>query len=331
MTQMDDISTGFKHALVVYFPGSGRAGDLNKNLGRIIRRLTEEGGFTVSSMVLTDYEFLKQMVAETRADIIVGVGGDGTIRRVLEAVVLSGTKIPVGIVPLGTGNLLAKSLGLVAKGTIDKVENALDIILNGRTASMDLGKANDKIFAIDVGVGPLANAVIAPKPGQKSRWKMFAYLRPFMLSMRKRPVDFSIELDGQPSQVQASGIFITNEREMGLTTEPGDLTSLRDGKMYVYIVNPRGFGAWMKVAWATAIAWYTNSSLEYMPYERKIARHTVRVDSDKLSGYMMDGDRCAHTPLEVELLPSAVTIFVPQWAKKGATTRERHDERRLAA
>jgi diacylglycerol kinase (ATP) len=331
MTQIDEISTAIKHALVVYFPGSGRAGDLNKNLGRIIRRLTEEGGYTVSSMVLTDHDYLKRMVAETRADIIVGVGGDGTIRRVLEAVVLSGTKVPVGIIPLGTGNLLAKSLGLVAKGTIDKVENAVDVILNGRTAAMDLGKANDKIFAIDVGVGPLANAVIAPKPGQKSRWKMFAYLKPFLQSMRKRPVDFSVELDGQSVQFEASGIFITNEREMGLTTEPGDLSSLRDGRMYIYIVNPHSLREWWNVAWATAVAWYTNSALEYMPYERKVARRTVRIDSEKISGYMMDGDRCSHTPLEVELLPAAVTVFVPQWATKGPRVPEALGQRRSAA
>lgn len=319
---MNEISTKIKHALVVYFPGSGRAGDLNKNMGRIIRRLTEEGGYCVSSMVLTDANALKEMVAETRAELIVSVGGDGTTRRVLEAVVQSGTTVPVGIIPLGTGNLLAKSLGLVAKGTIDKVENAMDIILNGRTAHVDLGDANGNIFAMDVGVGPLANAVIAPKPGQKSRWKMFAYAKPFFICMHKKPVQFQLEIDGgQPQTVEASGIFVTNEREMGLTTEPGDLTSLRDGSMYVYIVNPHGFGDWMHVAAATAKAWFAGASMDYMPYKRLIAKKTVRIDAEKLAGYMMDGDRCSHAPLEVKLLPAAVTLFVPQWARKGAPIR----------
>lgn len=315
---MDERISTTRHALLIYFPGSGRAGDLNKNLGRIIRRLTEEGGYCVSAMVLSDAEALKAMVADIRADIIVGVGGDGTIRRVLEAVVLSGTKVPVGVIPLGTGNLLAKSLGLVAKGTLDKVETAVDAILNGRTARLDLGRANDKIFAIDVGVGPLANAVIAPKPGQKSRWKMFAYLRPFIIAMQKQPLHLYVELDGKPLELEASGIFITNERDMGLTTEPGDLTSLRDGRMDVYIINPRSVGEWMRVAWAAVLAWYTNNAVKYAPYKRLTARHHVRIDAEKLSGYMMDGDRCAHTPLEVELLPAAVTVFVPPWAKKVA-------------
>jgi diacylglycerol kinase (ATP) len=314
---MNELGTKIKHALVVYFPGSGRAGDLNRNLGRIIRRLTEEGNYTVSSMVLSDPEHLKMMVADTRADIIVAVGGDGTIRRVLEAVTLTQTDVPVGIIPLGTGNLLAKSLGLVAPGKIDKVEEAMDVILHGRTAHMDLGKANDRIFAIDVGVGPLSTAVIAPKPGQKSRLKMFAYLKPFLLSMRKKPVHFRVQIDdGEVETIEAMGIFITNEREMGLTTDQGDLTSLRDGVMDLYIMNPRTLGDWMKIAWSVAAAYFSNSAPEYRPYQRKIARRKVRIDADKISGYMMDGDRCSVTPIDVEVLPAAVTVFVPQWARK---------------
>lgn len=316
MTQIAERSTDIKHALVVYFPGSGRAGNLDTNLGHIIRGLTEEGGYCVSSTVLTNAESLKNWVADTRADIIVGVGGDGTIRRVLEAVVQSGVNIPVGIIPLGTGNLLAKSLGLVPPGKMNKVETAMDIILGGRTASMDLGRVNDRIFAIDVGVGPLATAVTAPKPGQKSRWKMFAYLKPFLQSMTKRPVRFDIEIDGNPETVEASGIFITNEHEMGMTSDHGDLTSLRNGRMDVYIVRPRSVHEWMQVAWAVAVAYFTNNTVQHPPYSRRIARRTVRIDAENLAGYMMDGDRCSHTPVEIEVLPGAVTMFVPSWARK---------------
>ncbi len=316
MTYTEEISTKLKHALVVYFPSSGRAGDLNKNLGRIVRRLTEEGHYCASLMVLTDAEALKNWVLDTRADIIVACGGDGTVRRVLEAVVFSGIRIPVGIIPLGTGNLLAKSLGLVLPGKIDRVETAMDVILDGSTASVDLGKANGKIFAIDVGVGPIAIAVTAPKPGQKARWKMFAYLRPFLLCLNKRSVKFSVELDGQHHNFEAFGIFITNERDMGLTTDHGDLTSLRDGKMDVYIVNPKTFKEWMYVAWAVGRGYFTNSPVEQPPYRKLIARKTVRIDSEKASGYMMDGDRCSTTPVEIEVLPAAVTLFVPAWARK---------------
>jgi diacylglycerol kinase family enzyme len=327
---MDEISTGIKHALVVYFPGSGRAGDLNRNIGRIIRRLTEEGGYCVSSMVLTDADALKSWVADTRADLIIACGGDGTVRRVLEAVVLAGIEVPVGIIPLGTGNLLAKSLGLVDQGKIDKVDTAMDVILSGRTASMDLGRCNGRIFAIDVGVGPLANAVISPTPGQKSRLKMFAYLRPFLQSMSKRPVIFDVTIDGQLQKIKAHGIFITNERDMGLTTDYGDLTSLRDGKMDIYVVHPRSLGDWMRVAWAVTVAYFANDIIEHAPYERLIARRTVSITSDRVVGYMLDGDRCSGTPIDVEVLPAAVRMFVPSWARKDLKAPPVQETQRVA-
>lgn len=316
MTQIEEIRSEIKHALVVYFPGSGRAGDLTRNLGQIVRRLTEEGGYCVSTMVLTDAPALEQMVADTKADIIVGVGGDGTIRRVLEAVVLSGTRVPVGIIPLGTGNLFAKSIGVLPAGKINKVETAMDVILMGQTAYIDLGKANDRIFAIDVGLGPISTAVMAPKPGHKSRLKMFAYTRPFFQAIRKKPVKFEIELDGRREIVEASGIFVTNERDMGLTTGPGDLTQLRNGRMYLYIVNPRTFMDWMRIAWGVSLAYFASNPFENAPYRRSIVRHRVRINAEKPCGYMMDGDRCSVTPVEVEVLPSAVTLFVPNWARK---------------
>ncbi len=316
MTQTAEISTKIKHALVVYFPSSGRAGDLNKNLGRIIRRLTEEGHYCVSLTVLTDADSLKNWVVDTRADLIVACGGDGTVRRVLEAVVFSGIRVPVGIIPLGTGNLLAKSLGLVPIAKIDKVETAMDVILDGRTVTMDLGNANGKIFAIDVGVGPMALAVTAPKPAQKARWKMFAYIKPFLQCLTKRPVLFAVDIDGQHYDFEALGIFITNEREMGLTTDHGDLTSLRDGKMEVYIVNPKNLAEWLRVAWTLCRGYFTNSPVEEPPYGKLVARETVRIDSGRMSGYMMDGDRCSTTPIDIEVLPGAVTVFVPNWARK---------------
>jgi len=65
-----------------------------------------------------------------------------------------------------------------------------------------------------------------------------------------------------------------------------------------------------------------NRPLALPPYERLIAHHGVRIDAAKLSGYMMDGDRCSHTPIDIELLPSAVTLFVPSWARNYPATED---------
>lgn len=313
---MDEPGRPVKHALVVYFPGSGRAGNLNYNIGRVVRELTEKGHYCVSTMKLSDLPSLELWVKDTQADIIVACGGDGTVRRVLEAVTLHGIKIPVGIVPLGTGNLLAKSLGVVPRRTIDRLGAALKYILQGRTASIDLGSANGRMFAIDVGVGPLSSAVVAPSPSQKARLKMFAYVRPFLQCMSKRPLWFDLEIDGSRMKMEALGIFVTNERDLGLTTEEGDLASLRDHCLDVYVFNPKTLMQWWEMAWAVAVGYFQNKKVDRAPYQRLVARKSIVINAHKPIGYMIDGDSCATTPLDIRILPSAVRLIVPPWARK---------------
>ncbi len=304
-----------KSCFLIYFPSSGRAGDLDRNLGRIIRRLTEEGGYLVSSIVLSETEILSKSISEYKPDLVVAVGGDGTVRRVLESMYFSGTHIPVAIVPLGTGNLYAKSLGIVPTRGEDVIDTSLDIILGDYVGDLDLGMANGRIFAIDIGVGPIATAVIAPKPWQKARLKMLAYISPFLQSMRKKPATFKLTLDGNERVVTASGIFVTNEREMGLTSEPGDLSTMRDAKFEIYIFEPRSILGWLKIAWACAIGYYANSSVENPPYTRLVAHDNIVIESES-PGYMVDGDRCAGSVVDIKVLPGAVRVAIPRWTDK---------------
>lgn len=261
-------------------------------------------------MTLADAETLKMWVADTGADIIVAVGGDGTIRRVLEAMDQAQVDLPVGIIPMGTGNLLAKSLALICPHK-DRVESALQAIFDGHTERLDLGRANGRIFAISVGVGPLANAVVAPTPRQKSIWKMFAYLPPYLKCLAKRPVTLDLEIDGEKRRVKASGLFITNEKGMGLTTEPGNLETLRDAKLHLYLFKPVQLTDWIRLGWGMAVAYFTHRLIDNAPYTEINAKR-ISVTSKKSTGYMLDGDRCTMLPLTVESVPRAVQIFVPR-------------------
>src|SRR5699024_5388362 len=85
--------------------------------------------------------------------VVIAAGGDGTIRAVASA--LAGTSTPMGIVPLGTGNLLARNIDLV----LDKTEWALRIALWGRNREIDVGTAKtapdgeSQIFTVMTGLG----------------------------------------------------------------------------------------------------------------------------------------------------------------------------------
>lgn len=335
-----------KEALIVYHPRAGRAKDfdLDRVLANVVRRLCEESDYVarVRSLHLgVGADDLKD------ADLVIAVGGDGTIRRVLGAVAEAGETAgrerrspDVAIIPVGTGNLFARYLGLFGQGIKDPINNAINVILEGDTIEVDLGKMNDQYFCIDAGVGPISNAIIAPKPGQKKRLKMFAYLAPLLQSMRKKPGVFRVNVDGEEFVVAASGIFITNADEMGIGTR--GMEQVTDGMLDMCILQPKTLGDYWRITsrfagWflggvASGDPPYTVRKIKRVRIEtRPIPRppswwHRFRARFEQVligrpladnSGQsqmvtMVDGDRCGFTPMEVEVVPAAVRIKIPR-------------------
>ena len=89
-------------------------------------------------------------------DLVVCCGGDGSVRAVAAA--LAGTGVPLGVLPTGTGNLLARNLGIPRD-----LEAAVDVALGGRERTLDLGAVGDRRFVVMAGVGFDA-AMIADAP-----------------------------------------------------------------------------------------------------------------------------------------------------------------------
>jgi diacylglycerol kinase family enzyme len=97
------------------------------------------------------------LLAETRPDVVVAAGGDGTLGAVVEAVV--GSAVPrrpaVGIIPLGTANNVARALGLpsVRQGGAGALATALDVVLAGRERALDLGQVGGRTFVGSLAIG----------------------------------------------------------------------------------------------------------------------------------------------------------------------------------
>jgi undecaprenyl-diphosphatase len=182
--------------------------------------------------------------ATTGVDLVVAVGGDGTVRACAEG--LAGTDVPLGIVALGTGNLLARTLGIPAHPRA-----ALNIALGETVATqdqrIDLGTADGTPFTAMAGMGLDAAVVAATRLKHHLGWLAYAMAGAAHLALP--PVRFSIRMDdGTPVEREARSVVVGNS---GLL--PGGFSLLPearidDGLLDVGVLAPHGPLGWPLVA-----------------------------------------------------------------------------------
>lgn len=277
-------------------------------------------------------------------DLIVAAGGDGTVRMVIDAVARNKLKTPVGIVPLGTGNLLARNLNIYEDNLLlDPLDKAIGIILHGKPLTIDLGLMNGHYFAAAAGVGPLSDAIIAPDKKDKETWKILAYAGSMVQTLSKAPVLFRINADGEEFKISATGIFVTNISDLGVG-RLSDTASMHDGLLDLCILSPKEFSDYLKYGFHFAATKDSNlnlSSGEPPYYVRKVK--SVKIEAvrrlrpfgfiesginelrNRLTGHseggakkdkrsdaipaMIDGDEFGTTPMQIEVAPQAVSVL----------------------
>jgi diacylglycerol kinase (ATP) len=331
-----------RKVLLIYNPTAGSASGPELWLGACIHKLCNSGNFAVTS-IATRRDTTPENLLEhcgTAFDLIIAAGGDGTVRMVLHAVASLKLGIPVGIVPLGTGNLLARNLRIFEENLlIDPIEKAIDIILKGESSLIDLGLMNGHYFAAAAGCGPLSDALITPHRRDKENWKMLAYAGSMMQTLAEPPMHFSVTADGEHFQITAAGIFVTNIADLGVGML-SESASMHDGLLDLCILAPKEFTDFVHYGFhfATGSANpITGGKAPY--YVRKIK--TVSIDTVKkrrplsffqkelaafkygLTGKrpklsstgqamaMIDGDPCGRLPITIETVPNAVRLVRP--------------------
>lgn len=163
----------------------------------------------------------------------IAVGGDGTVNRVAKSII--GTNINLGIVPCGSGNGLARSLGLSMK-----VQEVIHQIAKGKTSSIDYGKANEIPFFCTSGIGFDAHIgnlfVTSIKRGLQSYVKITV-----RELMKYRAKEYTLLLNGMELKRKAFLITIANAGQYGNDFYIAPKASMRDGKFHVVILRPFNF------------------------------------------------------------------------------------------
>ena len=240
-------------------------------------------------------------------DLVLVAGGDGTVRAVAEA--LRGAEVPLGVLPVGTGNLLARNLQL----PLNSLDDAIRIAFTGDTRAIDLGVASvtytderidDHVFLVMAGLGLDAQMIAATRPDLKKQVGWLAYVDAGMRAIPKaEPFRIRYNLGTRSEhQAQVSTILIAN---CGLL--PGNIqflpdALLDDGILDIAVLQPKGVLGWLKI-WRR-VTWQ-NGVLRRSAVGRRIIEFTeednersmttllgtdIRIVPEKPQEFELDGD-----------------------------------------
>ena len=265
-------------------------------------RILHEGGVELDEV---ECGSPAQVVADARrklvgADCVIVGGGDGTLNCV--APLLKETGLPLGILPLGTANDLARTLGIgpgldaAARLIVDRVEREID-----------LGEVNGHFYFNVASIGFSAELARELTAEAKKRWGTLGYaLASAKLLARTRPFTAFIEHDGIVDKVKTVQISVGNGRHYGggLTVEEG--AEPDDGTLHVYSLE---VSHWSRlVALAPALRRGTHGASDDV---RAFATKAVTIRTRRARSVNTDGELTTATPAMFRVHPKAVRVYAP--------------------
>lgn len=238
--------------------------------------------------------------ASPEVDRIIVCGGDGTVNRALDALVEAG--LPVGLVPTGTANDLARSLGIPA----DPLQ-AMQIINNGHQRKIDIARVNGISFvnALGMGLGPETTREM--DSDEKSTFGVGAYLLGLLRALRKIPrFNARIESDGLDRKGRYVQITVANGIHYGGGMTVSDQARLDDARLDVLLVKAKSRWKLFANGLKFKTGFVDNSEvLEHWQCRK------IRIETDPALEVTADGEFLTQTPLTCEVIPGVLRILAP--------------------
>jgi len=274
-----------------------------------IRETLRGGGWDVEVLATLGPGDARRFAAEARGqgfDVLVCYGGDGTAMQIAAAIV--GTGIPLGLVPGGTGNLLAGNLRLPRNAA-----KAARALLTARPHAIDLGVVERAdgahYFAVGSGTGFDAQLMAATDAAAKRRWKFGAYVARAAATLGEvRSVPHRITVDGQAHEVGAAMLLVLNCGELipPFVRLRRDIAP-DDGWLDVVAFRADGFVQSAVALWDLFRGTANGAGRVWWGRGRTIG---VEVVSPPPRPVQLDGELVGETPFEARLLPGALTVLV---------------------
>jgi diacylglycerol kinase (ATP) len=268
-------------------------------------------GWTVEDRVVKRKKALRKRAGDAATDgvdVVVAVGGDGAVLQVATAV--AGSKTALGIIPLGTGNLLAGNLGLPGKQA-----DAVKAILGKRRRRIDVGRievdGTERCFTVACGIGYDAEVMDKTTPPQKLRWGKLAYLANAVAQADElHAAKHVLTLDGTRIETQASQVFVANQGKMLPIVAPRRKIRPDDGKLDVIVVRASGALPALLAGLDAMVQKDLGTTASGRVFRTR-ARE-IKIETEPRRLVEVDGSVIGSTPVSIRVEARALTVLVPK-------------------
>lgn len=241
-------------------------------------------------------DLARKAVAEG-TEALVACGGDGLVHLAVQA--LAGSEVPLGILPAGTGNDGARSVGIPRKDTAAAVAR----LIAWRPRTVDLARSGDRYFlsvlaaGFDAVVNERANNMTWPRGQMRYNLATLAELRRF------EPLHYELDLDGEQRQLRATLVAVGNGPSFGGGLRIAEGALLDDGLLDVVVIGPVTKPELVR----TYPKLFTGTHVDHPQFSRHRVRK-VTIACPGIVGYA-DGERFGALPLTVECVPRALQVL----------------------
>jgi YegS/Rv2252/BmrU family lipid kinase len=281
---------------------------LGGGLDELRRRITDEG---VDKLLWYEVPKSRKAPKKVREAIKAGVdllivwGGDGMVQRSIDVLARTkgGGRIPLAIMPAGTGNLLAGNLGIP-----DDLEKAVELAFHGPRRRIDLGRLNGEYFAVMAGVGFDGALIRDADRSMKDRLGKLAYVWTGLRHVNGAKPAAKVLVDGVKwFDDEASCVLVGNVGTITGGIHAFDHAKPDDGWLDVGVATAQG-----AMQWARALGTMAVGRSDHSPFVRITRARRVDVKlRDKLEYELDGGARDAVKKLTIRVAPAALTVCAP--------------------
>lgn len=294
------MTNALRTALLIVNPNSRSGSDADMQEGIA---LLEAAGIQLINTTSNSAEQTRRLIVEhcRTIDLVILGGGDGTISSAAPA--LYQHQLPFAILPLGTANDLARSLGMSG----DLLE-AFQLIVKNHRSRMNLGVVNGHYFfnAANIGLGVRVTHELTPEI--KKQWGVFSYLAAVFAALKKnRKFRATIRVDGKTYKVSSIQLAVGNGRYYGGGNVIDEYSTIDDGKLCLYSVPP--LTLWELLTLAPLLR---NGKQRLTDKIFTASGQRIEINTSRLREIHADGEPVSITPALFEVIPEALEVIRPQ-------------------